>query len=99
LVDGGADAVIGAHPHVLQGKEVYRGRPILYSAGNLVSPRPGATAVYLLRFEGKALKGISIVPVGISGGVARLIQGKTQVSRVRAIEGLDSLIPAPRAAR
>ncbi len=33
-VDRGADVVVGHHPHVLQGIEVYRDRPIFYSLGN-----------------------------------------------------------------
>ncbi|ABB33734.1 Capsule synthesis protein, CapA [Geobacter metallireducens RCH3] len=33
-IDAGADAIIGHHPHVLQGIEFYRGKPILYSLGN-----------------------------------------------------------------
>lgn len=33
-IDAGADAVIGAHPHVLQGMEFYNGVPIIYSLGN-----------------------------------------------------------------
>ena len=36
LVDAGADAVVGHHPHVLHGIEVYRGRPIFYSLGNFL---------------------------------------------------------------
>ena len=36
LIDGGADAVIGSHPHVTQGADLYRGRPIIYSLGNFV---------------------------------------------------------------
>jgi len=36
LIDAGADVVIGSHPHVLQGTEVYQQRTILYSAGNFV---------------------------------------------------------------
>ncbi|MEY2633943.1 MAG: hypothetical protein RIR00_2597 [Pseudomonadota bacterium] len=36
LLDAGADAVIGGHPHVVQDFEVYRGKPILYSLGNFV---------------------------------------------------------------
>lgn len=35
-IDAGADAVIGAHPHVIQDAEVYRQRPIFYSLGNLL---------------------------------------------------------------
>jgi poly-gamma-glutamate capsule biosynthesis protein CapA/YwtB (metallophosphatase superfamily) len=36
LIDAGADAVIGCHPHVVQSVEVYHGRPIAYSLGNLL---------------------------------------------------------------
>ncbi len=36
LIDAGADAVIGAHPHVLQGVEFYNGKPIFYSLGNFI---------------------------------------------------------------
>ena len=34
-LDAGADIVIGAHPHCLQGIEFYNGKPIVYSLGNL----------------------------------------------------------------
>jgi poly-gamma-glutamate synthesis protein (capsule biosynthesis protein) len=33
-IDQGADAVVGCHPHVLQGIEFYKGKPIAYSLGN-----------------------------------------------------------------
>ncbi|WP_238483673.1 CapA family protein [Anaerosporobacter faecicola] len=35
-IDAGADLVIGSHPHVLQGIEYYKGKPIVYSLGNYV---------------------------------------------------------------
>ena len=34
FIDAGADAVVAAHPHVLQGIERYKGRYIAYSLGN-----------------------------------------------------------------
>ena len=34
LVDGGADLILGNHPHVLQPREVYQGKEIVYSLGN-----------------------------------------------------------------
>ena len=34
LVDAGADLVLGNHPHVLQPREIYKDREILYSLGN-----------------------------------------------------------------
>lgn len=36
MIDAGADAVIGGHPHVTQDIETYLGKPIIYSVGNFV---------------------------------------------------------------
>jgi poly-gamma-glutamate synthesis protein (capsule biosynthesis protein) len=36
LIDAGADIIIGHHPHVVQGIEVYKNRPIIYSLGNFI---------------------------------------------------------------
>jgi len=36
MVQAGADAVIGGHPHVTQEIEHYQGKPIIYSVGNFV---------------------------------------------------------------
>ncbi len=36
LIDAGASAVLGSHPHVLQGIEFYNGAPIVYSLGNFL---------------------------------------------------------------
>jgi len=36
LVDSGADLIIGHHPHVVQGMEIYNGKPIFYSLGNFI---------------------------------------------------------------
>lgn len=44
-IDAGADAVIGHHPHVAQGVEIYKGKPIFYSLGN-----------YLMRTHGTHLE-------------------------------------------
>lgn len=35
-IDAGADFVFGGHPHVIQDAEVYKGKPIFYSMGNLL---------------------------------------------------------------
>lgn len=34
LIDCGADIIIGHHPHIVQGMEYHRGKPIFYSLGN-----------------------------------------------------------------
>src|SRR5215207_4854547 len=43
-VAAGADAVLGAGPHVVRGAEVVRGAPVAYSVGNLVGYRTLSTA-------------------------------------------------------
>lgn len=35
-IDCGADLVFGSHPHVIQGTEVYKGKPVFYSLGNFL---------------------------------------------------------------
>ncbi|MEK7679302.1 MAG: AmmeMemoRadiSam system protein B, partial [Deltaproteobacteria bacterium] len=36
LIEAGADAVIGHHPHVVQEMEIYKNKPIFYSLGNFI---------------------------------------------------------------
>lgn len=48
MIDAGASAVVGAHPHVPQTVDIYRGRPIIYSLGNFVFDYyPGDPAVWV----------------------------------------------------
>jgi len=35
-IDAGADIILGSHPHLLQGIEIYKGKVICYSLGNFV---------------------------------------------------------------
>ena len=36
MIDEGAALVVGGHPHVTQGADMYKGKPIVYSLGNFV---------------------------------------------------------------
>ena len=36
MIDAGADMVVGGHPHVTQGAETYKGKPIVFSLGNFL---------------------------------------------------------------
>ena len=54
MIDAGADAVVGGHPHVTQDVEQYRGKPIIYSLGNFVFDgfsSPDNNTGWLLRLE------------------------------------------------
>jgi poly-gamma-glutamate synthesis protein (capsule biosynthesis protein) len=66
-IDAGAAAVIGSHPHVLQGVELYKGAPIAYSLGNFVfggnwNPGDKRTALLELKFRGGAFAGHKLYP-------------------------------------
>ncbi len=66
-IEAGASAVLGSHPHVLQGIELYRGAPIVYSLGNFVfggnwDPKDKKTALVELRVTKTALKSIKVIP-------------------------------------
>ena len=52
-LDVGADVVIGAHSHCLQGMEYYDGKPIIYSLGNYwFNEKTLDTMLLLLHFSG-----------------------------------------------
>lgn len=54
MIDAGADAVVGGHPHVTQDIEHYRGKPIIYSLGNFIFngfTDPDSNTGWLLRLE------------------------------------------------
>ncbi|MCR5053883.1 MAG: CapA family protein [Lachnospiraceae bacterium] len=75
-IDWGADLVIGNHPHVLQGSEVYNGKVIMYSLGNFCfganhNPSDYDTVIYQQTFtfvDGTLQNDINakIIPCSIS---------------------------------
>jgi poly-gamma-glutamate synthesis protein (capsule biosynthesis protein) len=81
LVDAGADCVIGHHPHVPQGIEWHRGRPIIYSLGNFVFYQN--TDLYYrkigfcltLDLAGKSIAAIELHPYRITDGGLRRLDG------------------------
>lgn len=72
-IDAGADLVVGAHPHVLQGKEIYQGKYIYYSLGNFIFDRqipPGTdeSLILQLTIDQDGLKKAEEIPVKIWKG-------------------------------
>lgn len=53
LIDYGADVVVGAHPHVTQGIELYKGKPIFYSLGNFMFDlvRDNTLSAYFIQLD------------------------------------------------
>lgn len=80
FIDAGADAVIGAHPHVVQQFENYKNKPIFYSLGNFVfdqdfsyDTRRGL--VLYLELTEKEQK-FTIIPVNIDRAEVSISNGK-----------------------
>lgn len=68
VIDTGADLIVGHHPHVLQGIELYKGKTIAYSLGNFIfggnSRNTYETAVLAAEIIGNDLR-TSIIPVSV----------------------------------
>ncbi len=70
IIDMGADAVWGHHPHVLQPVQFYKGKPVLFSTGNFIfgtmSKVEPSTGIFQLAYErtdsGVRLKRLTVVP-------------------------------------
>ena len=65
-LDAGADVVIGAHSHCLQGLEYYEGKPIVYSLGNYwFNEKTLDTMLIQLHFYGDAAENhleVQVIP-------------------------------------
>lgn len=69
MLDAGASAVVGSHPHVLQGFEFHEGKPIAYSIGNFLFPdyvkgKKADTGLLKLTLD-KGQVGLSFHPLSI----------------------------------
>lgn len=67
-IDAGADIVYGHGSHVVQGVEIYNGKPVLYCLGNFATDwirmRPNKEGLVVrVSIEGKKVKHVSFVPV------------------------------------
>ncbi len=69
-IEAGASVVIGHHPHVLQGLEVYRGGLIAYSLGNFLfgsySEKSTDSAILAVDFDRNGLIQAQLYPVNVS---------------------------------
>jgi len=77
-VDAGAGLVIGAHPHVLQGTEKYKGAFIAYSLGNFVfDGRDEYSAIMKLTIDRDGVRDVEWTPVILRGGFPQPTEGPT----------------------
>jgi len=69
IIDWGADVILGHHPHVLQGLEFYKGKPIAYSMGNFVFDQNDEnnkqSVILKIFFEDNHITQVSAIPIYI----------------------------------
>ena len=101
-IDYGADLVVGTHPHVLQGIEIYKNRLIFYSLGNFSfggnnkpfeASIPAAVMQVKLTFGGEALSSsqLTIYPFHTTGTTPYSNYQPTPVTGSDAQEVMDIL--------
>lgn len=79
-IDAGADLIIGAHPHILQGFEYYKEVPICYSLGNyLFGNRTDETILLNATFDKNGTLSIELVPCERINGILTRIQEPTEL--------------------
>lgn len=79
LVDAGADVVFGHSAHIFRGVELYRGRPLIYSAGDFIDDyavdpeeRNDESFIFLVETAAGAPSRVRLFPTVIAGFQARL---------------------------
>lgn len=80
LIDYGADIVLGSHPHVTQGIEVYNGKPIFYSLGNFIfdQSNPNTHTAYFVQIDLVNSTGeCTVYPIYISNYLPKFMDSKT----------------------
>ncbi|MFA0812472.1 CapA family protein [Microbulbifer epialgicus] len=80
IIDAGADGVLGTSAHNLQGIEVYRDRPIIHDAGDLlfdaVRDSFADSGIFRLQLSVHGVEQITFVPVGVGFGFSKQLTGE-----------------------
>jgi poly-gamma-glutamate synthesis protein (capsule biosynthesis protein) len=96
LIDAGADAVIGHHPHVLQGIERYGRGVIAYSLGNFIfggnDRNSYSTGVFEIRLGSDGAH-YAFIPVRVDRWRATISSGADSSGCINTVKRLSSIFP------
>ncbi len=94
LIDQGFDAVIGGHPHWVQGLSQYKGKPIAWSLGNFifdqdfsVETRQGLALRLVVDLRG--VVSIEPIPLQIDRSQPRVLAGDERQARLDALAAIS----------
>jgi Bacterial capsule synthesis protein PGA_cap len=97
-IDQGADLVVGHHPHILQGAEIYKGRPIIYSLGNFIfggnSRSDYDTAVLRVGLKDNQMK-VEFLPIEVKSYQPRVVSGDRGTEILQQIENVSDIFQEP----
>lgn len=98
FIDAGVDTIIGAHPHVVEPLEIYKGKAIFYSLGNFIFDQNFSTKTtrgLAVRLEiGQAKISFNLLPVAINRSEAALASEDVAVKVIGDLtSGLMPVIP------
>lgn len=90
-INAGADVVVGAHTHCLQGVGYYKGKPIFYSLGNYwFNEKTLYTTLLLLTIRKNGSVEARMLPCLQSGRETHLLTGKSKVRKfVNYVNGIS----------
>ena len=89
-IDAGADMVIGAHPHVLQGIEYYNGKPIIYSLGNYIfNQEINSTVLLKTTITPENEITLQLIPAYASGAKTQKMQEEDGAQLYQFMEGIS----------
>ena len=96
-IDSGADLVIGHHPHVLQGLEIYKDRLIAYSLGNFsfgsYSRSARDSIILQVRLDHRGLLIAQVIPISVYNYDVefqpRIINGPSRESVIQTLNQLS----------
>ena len=81
--EAGADLIVGAHPHILQGAGWRGDVPVFYSLGNFwFNMETEDTALLTVTIDGEGAPACRLLPCRQSGGVTSLLTDESEVAAV-----------------
>jgi poly-gamma-glutamate capsule biosynthesis protein CapA/YwtB (metallophosphatase superfamily) len=95
VIDMGVDVYYGHSPHVFQGVEIYRGKPILYATGDFIDDYPAnaefrndRSFLFRISMEGGTLSRLELFPVKLRYARVGIATGE---ERERILDQMESL--------
>lgn len=100
-IDEGADLVVGHHPNVLQGAEIYKGRAIAYSLGNFSPEDANAattgeyeTAILKVSLRNHQMR-LELLPVKVQDAKPAIVDGEQAEQILQHLEQISDTFAEP----